>query len=120
MAAELAKLQAGAKPTMGSVLGQTGTQIYGIIRGLLISAMGLVMFSAAGALVREALPKKADHDIAKPQSNTVRVLHPKSMHKSTLRGLWGAVAAIGKGRCETEPKIPREAQVASPKSLKRA
>ncbi len=120
MAAELAKLQAGAKPTMGSVLGQTGTQIYGIIRGLLISAMGLVMFSAAGALVREALPKKADHDIAKPQSNTVRVLHPKSMHKSTLRGLWSAVAAIGKGRCATEPKIPREAQVASPKSLKRA
>lgn len=111
MAAELAKLQAGAKPTMGSVLGQTGTQVYGIVRGLLISAMGLVMFSAAGALVREALPHKADHDNAKAQPNTVRVLHPKSMHKSPLRGLWSVVGAIGKGRCATEQKIPGEARL---------
>lgn len=120
MAAELAKLQAGAKPTMGSVLGQTGSQVYGIVRGLLISAMGLVMFSAAGALVREALPRKVGQDNAKAQSNTVRVLHTKSMHKSPLRGLWSVVGAIGKGWCATELKIPREEQAASNKSLKRA
>lgn len=120
MAAELAKLQASAKPTMGSVLGQTGTQIYGIIRGLLISAMGLVMFSAAGALVREALPNRAGEEASKARTNTVRVLHPQAMHKSPLRGLWSVVAAIGKGRCATEPKIPAVAQSVSSKVLKRA
>lgn len=120
MATELAKLQAGAKPTMGSVLGQTGTQVYGIVRGLLISAMGLVMFSAAGALVREALPQKINLDSANSRSDSVRVLHPKSIHEPKLRGLWSFVTAIGKGRCATNQKIPEVSRSATSKALKRA
>lgn len=120
MAAELAKLQGGTKPTMGSVLGQTGTQVYGIVRGLLISAMGLVMFSAAGALVREALPQKINLDSANSRSDSVRVLHPQSIHEPKLRGLWSFVTSIGKGRCVTNQKIPEVSRSATSKALKRA
>lgn len=55
LANELAQLQASARPTTASVLGAQGTMVYGLARGLLISAMGLVMFGVAGALLREGM-----------------------------------------------------------------
>lgn len=55
LAVELTRLQAAARPTTASVLGEQATMAYGLARGLLISTMGLVMFATAGALLREAL-----------------------------------------------------------------
>ena len=55
LSAELVDLQRNARPTMSSILGKNGMLYFGIARGLLISTMGLVMFSAAGALAREAM-----------------------------------------------------------------
>lgn len=64
LAKEMAQLQAAARPTTASVLGQQGVMAYGLARGLLISTMGLAMFGAAGALMREAL---ATSQAAKPE-----------------------------------------------------
>ena len=55
LAHELAQLQAAARPTTASVLGAQGVMAYGLARGILISAMGLVMFGVAGALLREGM-----------------------------------------------------------------
>jgi len=52
MAKELARLQAGKTATLTDVLGETGMLIYSVSRALLISIMGLVMFGAAGSLMR--------------------------------------------------------------------
>lgn len=52
MAKDLAKLQAGKTATLTDVLGETGMLIYSVSRALLISVMGLVMFGAAGSLMR--------------------------------------------------------------------
>lgn len=120
MSEELARLQAGSRPTMGAVLGHAGTQAYGIVRGLLISAMGLVMFSAAGALLREGLPGKMHQGNEPARNNTIRMLPTKSTRFATLRGLWSVVAAVGKGRCATDTKIPSEPQKTSLKALRRA
>ncbi len=54
LAAELAQLEAKVQPTMTDVLGAQGMLAYTVVRALLISIMGLVMFGAAGALLRAA------------------------------------------------------------------
>jgi hypothetical protein len=54
LAAELAALEASKPAPISDVLGERGTLIYAVARGLLVSAGGLVMFGAAGALVRVA------------------------------------------------------------------
>ena len=62
LSAELMQLQRESKPAMSSVLGQEGMLWYSVARALLISVMGLFMFGAAGALLREArgLRRKAE------------------------------------------------------------
>ena len=52
LSAELARLQAGQRPTLTAVLGEDGMIGYAVARGVLIVGMGLVMFAAAGALLR--------------------------------------------------------------------
>lgn len=54
MADELSRLEATVRPTLSTVLGANGMVAYSVARALLISLMGLVMFAAAGALLREA------------------------------------------------------------------
>jgi hypothetical protein len=49
---DLATLQAGLKPTLASVLGTQGMLAYNMARALLTTGMGLLMFGAAGALLR--------------------------------------------------------------------
>jgi hypothetical protein len=52
--AELAALEAVAKPTTGDIFGAQGMLIYAVARSLLISIMGIFMFSATGTLLRAA------------------------------------------------------------------
>lgn len=52
MTAELARLEAGKRATLTDVLGAQGVVLYSVARAMLISIMGLVMFGAAGALLR--------------------------------------------------------------------
>ena len=59
LTAELAQLQSEARPNLTAVIGQDGMLVYSVMRAFLISAMGLVMFGAAGALLRESRPKTA-------------------------------------------------------------
>ena len=54
LAEELARLEATVQPTMSEVLGAQGMLAYTVTRALLVSVMGLVMFGAAGALLRAA------------------------------------------------------------------
>lgn len=49
---ELATLQASLKPTLATVLGTQGMLAYNLARALLTTGMGLLMFGAAGALLR--------------------------------------------------------------------
>lgn len=51
-AAELAALEAARRPTATEILGAAGALAYAVARGLLVSLGGLVMFGAAGALLR--------------------------------------------------------------------
>lgn len=77
LATKLAQAQEAARPTSTSVLGERGVQVYGFARGLLISAMGLVMFGAAGALLREGLSKpnpQSTKDHAATQAPTEKLL----------------------------------------------
>lgn len=117
---ELATLQAASKPTMASVLGQRGMHAYGMVRGLLISAMGLVMFSAAGALLREGLPRKAAQSTDAAKSNNLRVVPTKAAGKPQLRGLWSRVVEVGKGWCAKQTKTPSVQEHAPQKALRRA
>lgn len=48
--AELATLQGGIRPTLTSVLGQSGAEAFAAARALLIGVMGLVLMSTAGQL----------------------------------------------------------------------
>lgn len=57
LSAELASLESAAHPSMDTVIGRTGMLVYSVTRALLISVMGLVMFGAAGALLRSARNK---------------------------------------------------------------
>jgi hypothetical protein len=83
LAHELAQLEAAARPTTTSVLGQVGTNLYGVAKGLLISGMGLVMFGISGSFLRMAFSvneaveatkaetqKNASTVAAKPVKNT--------------------------------------------------
>ena len=54
LSAELATLESTGRPTLTSVLGAKGVLAYAVARAMLISLMGLVMFGAAGALLRAA------------------------------------------------------------------
>lgn len=54
MAAELASIEAGKTTTITEAIGERGMMIYSVSRALLISAMGLFMFSASGSLLRAA------------------------------------------------------------------
>lgn len=71
MALELAQLEATKKPTMTDVLGETGMLMYNVVRSLLISIMGLVMFGAAGSLLRAS----RDVAAAKVATATSNVAH---------------------------------------------
>ena len=46
--------------------------VYGLARGLLISAMGLVMFGVAGALLREGMGSSLTAPADKPAAATTR------------------------------------------------
>lgn len=76
LANELAQLQASARPTTASVLGTQGTMVYGLARGLLISAMGLVMFGVAGALLREGMASNHTAPADKPAAVTANQVKP--------------------------------------------
>jgi hypothetical protein len=52
--AELARLQAGQRPTLSSILGTTGMIVYTSIRAVLISLAGVLAFHVAGTMVRGA------------------------------------------------------------------
>lgn len=52
LSAELSQLQAGQHPTLTTVFGAAGMIGYSVARSVLIVGMGLVMFAAAGALLR--------------------------------------------------------------------
>ncbi|WP_298232305.1 hypothetical protein [uncultured Azohydromonas sp.] len=52
--AELAELQAALRPTTTQILGEQGALAYSVTRGLLVSVAGLVLFGAAGSLLRAA------------------------------------------------------------------
>lgn len=54
LSAEYSKLEAAERPTMTTVLGEKTMLVYSVVRAILISAMGLVMFAVAGTLVRHA------------------------------------------------------------------
>ena len=52
MAAELVRLKAEQAPTLVTVLGEQGMIWYAVTRSVLVTGMGLVMFAAAGAMLR--------------------------------------------------------------------
>ena len=52
--AELGALQAQQMPTATQILGEQGALAYSVTRGLLVSLAGLVLFGAAGSLLRAA------------------------------------------------------------------
>lgn len=52
MADDLARLKAEQVPTLATVLGESGMVWYSVTRSVLVTGMGLVMFAAAGALMR--------------------------------------------------------------------
>lgn len=54
MSTELSRLESSERPTMTGVLGAQGMLAYSVARALLISIMGLTMFAASGALLRQA------------------------------------------------------------------
>lgn len=87
LSAELQKLHAQQRPTLKDALGDTGVLWYSVVRSLLISIMGLVMFGASGALLRAAragraapaLPAAAAPGSALPQpAATATVAQPHS------------------------------------------
>jgi hypothetical protein len=73
LAAELSQLQAGQRPTLAAVLGEDGMIWYSVARGVLIVGMGLVMFAAAGALLRagRGVSVAADAPASATASNAV-------------------------------------------------
>jgi hypothetical protein len=70
LTAELAELEASKRATMTDVLGAEGVVWYSVARAMLISIMGLVMFGAAGALLRAGrgvVPESREIEPAKAQ-----------------------------------------------------
>lgn len=69
LSAELQKLHAQQRPTLKDALGDTGVLWYSVVRSLLISVMGLVMFGASGALLRAARSGRAlPAPVAQPEA----------------------------------------------------
>lgn len=118
LSAELQKLHAQQRPTLKDALGDTGVLWYSVVRSLLISVMGLVMFGASGALLRAARagralpapaaqPDTAVPGSALPQSATVAQQHTSAAPANALPadapqplfgaglGNWGKVGAVG-------------------------
>lgn len=71
LSAELSQLQAGQRPTLTTILGEDGMVWYSVARGVLIVGMGLVMFAAAGALLRAGRSVAATGAVAAPLGNVV-------------------------------------------------
>ncbi len=69
LAAELARLESSARPTMTDVMGPQGMLAYTVARAMLISLMGLVMFGAAGALLRAAREAGDGHHSTEPPAS---------------------------------------------------
>lgn len=120
LSAELQKLHAQQRPTLKDALGDTGVLWYSVVRSLLISVMGLVMFGASGALLRAAragrvapaLPAAAAPGSALPQPATAAPATVAQPHSSAAPanalpadapqplfgaglGNWGKVGAMG-------------------------
>ena len=120
LSAELQKLHAQQRPTLKDALGDTGVLWYSVVRSLLISVMGLVMFGASGALLRAAragrvapaLPAAAAPGSALPQPATAAPATVAQQHTSAAPanampadapqplfgaglGNWGKVGAMG-------------------------
>ena len=87
LSAELATLQAAARPSMTTMLGANGMLAYSVARAMLISVMGLVMFGAAGALLREA---GSEHASAPAAAAT-----PSFKQSSAAQRYKGAMLAAG-------------------------
>lgn len=72
LSAELQKLHAQQRPTLKDALGDAGVLWYSVVRSLLISVMGLVMFGASGALLRAARSGRAlPAPVAQPEATAV-------------------------------------------------
>lgn len=72
LSAELQKLHAQQRPTLKDALGDAGVLWYSVVRSLLISVMGLVMFGASGALLRAARSGRAQPaPVAQPEATTL-------------------------------------------------
>lgn len=90
LAAELQKLHAQQRPTLKDALGDAGVLWYSVVRSLLISVMGLVMFGASGALLRaarsgRALPAPvAQPEATLPQSAPVAQQHTSAAPANAL------------------------------------
>lgn len=69
--AELVGLQAGIRPTLTSVLGESGATALAAARSLLIGVMGLVLMSAAGQLWAASRPSAAPQAIDMARSPAV-------------------------------------------------
>ena len=69
LSAELQQLHAQQRPTLKDALGDAGVLWYSVVRSLLISIMGLVMFGASGALLRAARSGRAlPTTVAQPEA----------------------------------------------------
>lgn len=64
MAVELSRLIAAKTPTLADALGRQGMLAYSVARAMLVSSMGVVMFAAAGTLLRSARNATAVADAA--------------------------------------------------------
>ena len=101
LAAELAALEAAKRPTLTDVLGTQGMLAYTVARALLISIMGLVMFGAAGALLRSALyspgtvvqASSTGPSTPKPSASTL----PKWTSTPARHSMGYAIAAVPMG-----------------------
>lgn len=65
-AQELAALLAAQRPTLAQAFGQQGMVAYSAVRALLLTITGLVMMSAAGALLRAPVPPAAIAEVHLP------------------------------------------------------
>lgn len=84
---ELAKLEAEQHSTLVDILGSRGMIYYSLARAFLISAMGLVMFSASGALLRSAIYRPSNRSTSTPgQTNNVPFSAAPSLLSYALRG----------------------------------
>lgn len=118
LSAELQKLHAQQRPTLKDALGDAGVLWYSVVRSLLISIMGLVMFGASGALLRAARsgralpapvaqPEATAHGSALPQPATVAQPHTSAAPANAMPadvpqplfgagvGKWQAGMAVG-------------------------